>query len=134
MKTLKSKLNNRKQIIRLFPAFLLLAGFVLTFSSCCKNDIPEPEPEKVVIMFGIDSGEGTLEVTADGVKIDSRSEIEKGKTVVFNAIHSKSWEIRYWKVNGTIIRFIEPTLTFENVEEHLDVRVAFKKWEPTPTQ
>ncbi|MGI6047939.1 MAG: hypothetical protein ACOYEG_08035 [Petrimonas sp.] len=132
MKTLNSKLKNRKQIIGLFTALLFISGFVFTASSCCKNDIPEPEPEKVVIMFGVDSGEGTLEATADGTKIYSRSEIEKGKTVVFKANHSKSWEIQYWKVNGIIIRSVEPTQTFGNLSEHMDIRVAFKKWVSSP--
>ena len=134
METLKSKLKNRKQILRLFPALLLLIGFTSFITSCCKDDTPLPKPEKIIIMFGVDSGEGNLEATVDGAKIDSRSEIEKGKTVVFKATHSKSWEIKYWKINGEIIRSVEPLQTFENVEKHMDVRVAFKEWEPTPTE
>ena len=134
MATLKSKLKNQKQAFRLFSTLSLLIGCAFAFSSCCKDNIPAPKPEKVIVVFGVDWGEGSLEATVDGAKIDSRSEIEKGKTVVFKATHSKAWEIKYWKINGEIIRSVEPQQTFENVGEHMDARVAFKKWEPTPTE
>ncbi|RNC63848.1 hypothetical protein [Proteiniphilum sp. X52] len=137
METLQFKSNNQKEGFRLFSTLLLLIGLSLAFSSCSKDDTPLPQPEKpekIIIMFGVDWGEGTLEATVDGVKIDSRSEIEKGKTVVFKATHSKSWEIKYWKINGEMIRSVAPDQTFENVKEHMDVRVAFKKWEPTSTE
>ena len=134
MKTIKSQLNNRKPIIRLFSAVLFLMGFTFVVSSCCKEDMPNTKPEKVVIMFGTDSGEGSLKVTVNGAEIASRTEIKKGETVIFKAIHSKSWQIKYWMINGTIIRSLEPTQTFENVTEHMDVRVAFKEWISTPSE
>lgn len=134
MKTSKLQLKNREPLIRLLSTLMLVVGLIFVVSSCCKDDVPEPKPEKVVIMFGVDSGEGGLEATVDGAKIVSRTEIEKGKTVIFKASHSKSWQIEYWTVNGTRIRSIEPEQTFDGVTEHLDVRVAFKKWVITPNE
>lgn len=134
MKTKNNEMRSRKTIIRIFSAVLLFASLAFVASSCCKDDIPEPKPEKVVIVFGVDTGEGHLEAKVDDVEIKSRTEIEKGKTVVFNASHSKSWKIKYWKINGVIIRSVEPTQTFENVNEHMDVRLGLEKWITLPTE
>lgn len=50
----------------------------------------------------------------------------------FRATHSKSWTIMYWKVNGVIIRSVEPEQTFV-IDEHKEVRVAFKPYKsPEP--
>jgi len=62
----------------------------------------------------------------------SPAEIAKGTTVHFRATHSKSWTIMYWKVNGVIIRSVEPEQTFV-IDEHKEVRVAFKPYKsPEP--
>lgn len=134
MKTLKTQLKNRKTIIRLFSALVLVVGFALVATSCCKEDIPAPKPEKVIIMFGVEQGDGELRATVDGKQIASRTEIEKGKTVVFEAVHSKSWKIKSWKINGVLIRSVETIQTFENVTDHMDVRVAFKPYGSIPTE
>lgn len=134
METKNNEMKSRKTIIRIFSTALFIALFAFVASSCCKDDTPEPKPEKVVIVFGIDTGEGYLEAKVDDVEIKSRSEIEKGKTVVFNASHSKSWKIKYWKINGVVIRSVELTQTFENVNEHMDVRLGLEKWISLPTE
>lgn len=108
---------------------VLILGLLFSSVSCCEDDVYETEPEKVVVMFGVEVGEGELVAKVDDVKISSPAEVEKGKTVVFEAIHSKSWTIKYWEVNGEKIRFIEPVLPL-NITKHTDVRLGLKKWEP----
>ncbi len=79
MKTKNNEMRSRKTIIRIFSAVLLFASLAFVASSCCKDDIPEPKPEKVVIVFGVDTGEGHLEAKVDDVEIKSRTEIKKAK-------------------------------------------------------
>ena len=107
------------------------------------NDEDPPLPpavEKVVLAFGVDQGEGQLSAkpelentAAEKIgELISPAEIAKGTTVHFRATHSKSWTIMYWKVNGVIIRSVEPEQTFV-IDEHKEVRVAFKPYKsPEP--
>lgn len=123
------KKDSKKQggwICFVLPALILL-GSLFVFVSCGKEDISVVKPEKVVVMFGVDSGEGGLLVKVDDREIISPAEIEKGKTVAFTAIHSKSWSIKYWKINGVIIRSVDHEQKF-TADKHLDVRVAFKPY------
>ena len=113
------------------------------FSVSCDNDEDPPLPpavEKVVLAFGVDQGEGQLSAkpelentAAEKIgELISPAEIAKGTTVHFRATHSKSWTIMYWKVNGVIIRSVEPEQTFV-IDEHKEVRVAFKPYKsPEP--
>ena len=96
--------------------------------------------EKVALAFGVDQGEGQLSAkpelentAAEKIgELISPAEIAKGTTVHFRATHSKSWTIMYWKVNGVIIRSVEPEQTFV-IDEHKEVRVAFKPYKsPEP--
>lgn len=88
----------------------------------------------------VDQGEGQLSAkpklentAAEKIgELISPAEIAKGTTVHFRATHSKSWTIMYWKVNGVIIRSVEPEQTFV-IDEHKEVRVAFKPYKsPEP--
>ena len=99
-----------------------------------------PQWKKVVLAFGVDQGEGQLSAkpelentAAEKIgELISPAEIAKGTTVHFRATHSKSWTIMYWKVNGVIIRSVEPEQTFV-IDEHKEVRVAFKPYKsPEP--
>ena len=92
------------------------------------------------LAFGVDQGEGQLSAkpelentAAEKIgELISPAEIAKGTTVHFRATHSKSWTIMYWKVNGVIIRSVEPEQTFV-IDEHKEVRVAFKPYKsPEP--
>lgn len=134
MKAFTYQSKKQVKISRLAFASLMFLGLLFSSYSCCNDDIPETEPETVVIMFGVDVGEGELIAEVDGEEINSPAEIEKGKTVVFKAIHSKSWTVKYWKKNGEIIRYIDPVLTLEGVSNHLDIRLGLKKWEATPAE
>lgn len=91
-------------------------------------------------LFAVDQGEGQLSAkpelentAAEKIgELISPAEIAKGTTVHFRATHSKSWTIMYWKVNGVIIRSVEPEQTFV-IDEHKEVRVAFKPYKsPEP--
>lgn len=105
------------------------ALLVFVLASCCKEcETPTPEPEKFAVMFGVDNGEGELKATVGETPLVSPARVEKGQKVVFNATHSKAWQIHYWKKNGEIIRSIEPRQEFE-IGADLDIRVAFKPWE-----
>lgn len=126
--------QSKKQINRLTFVTVVFLGLLFSSFSCCEDEIPETKPETVVIMFGVDVGEGELKAKVDGKEISSPAEIEKGETVVFKAVHSKGWSIKYWKVNGEMIRTLEPEIKYENVSKHMDVRLGLKKWETTPTE
>ncbi len=127
MKTLNQS-KKPAEIIKIVSfAVVLIVGFLFSSFSCSEDDI-ETEPETVTITFGVEVGEGELVVKVDDVEISSPAEVEKGKTVVFEAVHSKSWTIKYWKINGTTIRYIDPVLTLENVEKDTDVRLGLKEW------
>ncbi|MBR8708415.1 hypothetical protein IX307_002062 [Bacteroides pyogenes] len=136
----KERVGLRKRIRYLFPAVILLCGLALFAFSCDDDDNspslpPPPTVEKVVLVFGVDQGEGTLSakpVPSDKVsetvkELESPAELVKGTKVHFVASHSKSWTIKYWKINGVVIRSVEPEQTFV-INEHKDVRVAFKPW------
>ncbi len=108
----KKETGLMRQIGYLSFVVVLLYGLTL-FAVSCDNDEDPPLPpavEKVVLAFGVDQGEGQH----------------------FRATHSKSWTIMYWKVNGVIIRSVEPEQTFV-IDEHKEVRVAFKPYKsPEP--
>ncbi len=126
MKTLKKVNRNLREKFntRVFLFFFTALSLLFLTTSCSgDNDKDEPVP-KAVVMFGIDYGEGDLKATVNEKQITSPTEVELGKTVVFNATHSKSYKIKYWKINGVIIRSVEPTQSFQ-LNTHLDVRVAF---------
>ena len=129
----KKEIGLMRQIGYLSFVVVLLYGLTL-FAVSCDNDEDPPLPpavEKVVLAFGVDQ---ELENTAAEKigELISPAEIAKGTTVHFRATHSKSWTIMYWKVNGVIIRSVEPEQTFV-IDEHKEVRVAFKPYKsPEP--
>ncbi len=128
MNTRKDYSSKQKQWFRFIPSALFLAGCLFVVVSCGKEDTPSPNgSDKVVVMFGVDAGEGSLAVKVEGREIQSPAEVEKGKTVVFSAIHSKAWQVRYWKVNGVMIRSVKPEQEFI-ADKHLDIRVAFRPY------
>lgn len=139
MKTsmLNQETGSRRWVKYLFPTFLFLCSLAFFTTSCNDDDdnVFPPAIEKVVLMFGVDKGDGGLsaeivnKVTTVSKELQSPVEIEKGTTVHFVAKHSKSWTIDYWKINGVIIRSVEPEQTFV-INEHKDVRVAFKPYMP----
>lgn len=133
----KKEIGLMRQIGYLSFVVVLLYGLTL-FAVSCDNDEDPPLPpavEKVVLAFGVDQGEGQLSAkpelentAAEKIgELISPAEIAKGTTVHFRATHSKSWTIMYWKVNGVIIRSVEPEQTFV-IDEHKEVRVAFKPY------
>ena len=138
----KKETGLMRQIGYLSFVVVLLYGLTL-FAVSCDNDEDPPLPpavEKVVLAFGVDQGEGQLSAkpelentAAEKIgELISPAEIAKGTTVHFRATHSKSWTIMYWKVNGVIIRSVEPEQTFV-IDEHKEVRVAFKPYKsPEP--
>lgn len=138
----KKEIGLMRQIGYLSFVVVLLYGLTL-FAVSCDNDEDPPLPpavEKVVLAFGVDQGEGQLSAkpelentAAEKIgELISPAEIAKGTTVHFRATHSKSWTIMYWKVNGVIIRSVEPEQTFV-IDEHNEVRVAFKPYKsPEP--
>lgn len=138
----KKETGLMRQIGYLSFVVVLLYGLTL-FAVSCDNDEDPPLPpavEKVVLAFGVDQGEGQLSAkpklentAAEKIgELISPAEIAKGTTVYFRATHSKSWTIMYWKVNGVIIRSVEPEQTFV-IDEHKEVRVAFKPYKsPEP--
>src|SRR3712207_8055981 len=78
----KERVGLRKRIRYLFPAVILLCGLALFAFSCDDDDNspslpPPPTVEKVVLVFGVDQGEGTLSakpVPSDKVSETVRSE------------------------------------------------------------
>ena len=117
----KKEIGLMRQIGYLSFVVVLLYGLTL-FAVSCDNDEDPPLPpavEKVVLAFGVDQGEGQLSAkpelentAAEKIgELISPAEIAKGTTVHFRATHSKSWTIMYWKVNGVIIRSVEPEQT-----------------------
>lgn len=133
----KKRVGLRTRIKSLFPAIILLCGLMI-LSISCNDDDDSPLPpavEKVVLVFGVDQGEGGLsaipvpedKVSGTVKQLESPAEIVKGTKVHFIASHSKSWTIKYWKINGVLIRSVEPEQIFL-INEHKDVRVAFKPW------
>ena len=130
----KKEIGLMRQIGYLSFVVVLLYGLTL-FAVSCDNDEDPPLPpavEKVVLAFGVDPGEGQLTAAEKIGELISPAEIAKGTTVHFRATHSKSWTIMYWKVNGVIIRSVEPEQTFV-IDEHKEVRVAFKPYKsPEP--
>ena len=130
----KKEIGLMRQIGYLSFVVVLLYGLTL-FAVSCDNDEDPPLPpavEKVVLAFGVDQGEGQLSAkpelentAAEKIgELISPAEIAKGTTVHFRATHSK--------VNGVIIRSVEPEQTFV-IDEHKEVRVAFKPYKsPEP--
>lgn len=125
MKTTEA--NNQLAIVAssTLKAILLFALFSI-FVSCCK-DSDMPAPEKVVVMFDVDEGEGELKAFVEQNALNSPAEVQKGKSVKFRAVYSKTWAIKHWKVNGEKIRSVELEQILE-ADKHLDVRVALKPW------
>lgn len=123
----RNQANNQVAMLasNTLKAMLLFALFSIFFFGCKDSDTPTPE--KVVVMFGLEEGEGELRAFVEQKALKSPAEVEKGKSVRFQATYSKSWAIKYWKVNGEKIRSVEPEQTFE-ADKHLDVRVALKPW------
>ena len=131
----KKEIGLMRQIGYLSFVVVLLYGLTL-FAVSCDNDEDPPLPpavEKVVLAFGVDQGEGQLSAkpelentAAEKIgELISPAEIAKGTTVHFRTI-------MYWKVNGVIIRSVEPEQTFV-IDEHKEVRVAFKPYKsPEP--
>lgn len=116
----KKEIGLMRQIGYLSFVVVLLYGLTL-FAVSCDNDEDPPLPPAVENTAAEKIGE-----------LISPAEIAKGTTVHFRATHSKSWTIMYWKVNGVIIRSVEPEQTFV-IDEHKEVRVAFKPYKsPEP--
>ena len=121
----KKEIGLMRQIGYLSFVVVLLYGLTL-FAVSCDNDVDQGEGQL--------SAKPELENTAAEKigELISPAEIAKGTTVHFRATHSKSWTIMYWKVNGVIIRSVEPEQTFV-IDEHKEVRVAFKPYKsPEP--
>lgn len=131
MNTKKNHPSKRNKWFRFIPLSLFLMGCLCVIGACNEDDTFVPD--NVVIAFGVDAGEGSIVAKAgrkdseQGHEIISPAEVKKGTTVVFTAIHSKGWQIEYWKVNGVKIRTIEPRQEF-TADKHLDIRVAFKPY------
>lgn len=141
MKMSMQKKNTGKgqyRLFSLFPLLLILTVLPFFMSSCCSDDTSTPQQEKpVVLVFGVDQGEGTLNVKIvpgdskrlTDEQLKSPMELKKGTKVRFEVLHSKSFQVKYWKINGTIIRSVDPVQTL-TINEHTDVRVALKPWQP----
>ena len=92
-------------------------------------EVPEPQLPKYTVTFGVDGANGTLKATVDGSEINSGNEVEKGKSVVFTAEPDAGYEVKEWKVDGTVISNAENSYT-HTVTKAVDVKVSFENTPP----
>ncbi len=131
----RSRLSATAGLSTLFIVFACTT-FCFSLASCSDDKPNEDTTEKVILMFGIDQGIGELRVYVKGQEtpgneLTSWAELPKGTEVVCKAIHSKEWQVKYWKINGEIIRSVEPEQTF-TINRHFDIRLALKSFMPIP--
>jgi len=72
------------------------------------------------------SGNGTLTATVDGTEINSGTEVEEGKNVIFTAKPNENYKIKSWTVNGTEIDGTPTTYTLSNLTAKAEVTVVFE--------
>ena len=92
-------------------------------------EVPEPQLPKYTLTFGVDGANGTLKATVDGSEINSGNKVEKGKSVVFTAEPDAGYEVKEWKVDGTVISNAENSYT-HTVTKAVDVKVSFENTPP----
>lgn len=64
------------------------------------NESKTPSQPKYTLTFSVDGGNGFLEAKVDGTKINSRDQVEKGKTVVFTAKPFSDYSVDTWSIDG----------------------------------
>ena len=65
------------------------------------NESKTPSQPKYTLTFSVDGGNGFLEAKVDGTKINSRDQVEKGKTVVFTAKPFSDYSVDTWSIDGS---------------------------------
>lgn len=76
----------------------------VTFFGCKQNmgnESKTPSQPKYTLTFSVDGGNGFLEAKVDGTKINSRDQVEKGKTVVFTAKPFSDYSVDTWSIDGS---------------------------------
>ena len=65
------------------------------------NESKTPSQPKYTLTFSVDGENGFLEAKVDGTKINSRDQVEKGKTVVFTAKPFSDYSVDTWSIDGS---------------------------------
>ncbi|MDD2345667.1 MAG: T9SS type A sorting domain-containing protein [Bacteroidales bacterium] len=96
--------------------------------------ITEPSPlEDFDVTFNVIGINGTLTASVDAVDITSPASVQEGKDVVFTATPDVGYQVKEWKLNGTVItENTENTYTLLNLAANANVSVEFEEI-PTTT-
>ena len=89
--------------MRMCSICIALIAAVMFFG--CKqnmgNESKTPSQPKYTLTFSVDGGNGFLEAKVDGTKINSRDQVEQGKTVEFTAKPFSDYSVDTWSIDGS---------------------------------
>lgn len=89
--------------MRMCSICIALIAAVMFFG--CKqnmgNESKTPSQPKYTLTFSVDGGNGFLEAKVDGTKINSRDQVEQGKTVEFTAKPFSEYSVDTWNIDGS---------------------------------
>ena len=79
------------------------------------------------VTFNVEGENGTIDAQVDGNAINSGSEVEEGKDVVFNTTPDAGYIVKEWILNEDVITgFSDLTYIVENLSEDITVTVEFQ--------
>lgn len=98
------------------------------------NESKTPSQPKYTLTFSVDGGNGFLEAKVDGTKINSRDQVEKGKTVVFTAKPFSDYSVDTWSIDGSAFEEGSGTAGSQTAKVKITAGTTVKvKFKPTLT-
>ncbi len=87
-----------------------------------------PAPTTYTVDFSVVGSNGSIAATVEGNAITSIANVEEGKNVIFTATPSANYQVKEWKLNGTIVAGnTTTTYTLTDIQANTVVTVEFEE-------